>query len=527
MRDGARRAIYRADGLSVPVPIVMEGDSILGTTIDYFNGFEMSPNGSLVFDARLNDGRYGPLRYSNDGTFSILDVPYFYRSHAINDRGEVVFTGDADDVFGFHLWNGSTSTPLLSWGDPVGNTTAGSFLDATITASGTVYGLIGTPDNSYVVIDTSNRNVLFQDGDRFNGTATTYFARFVPGAGVGPPQVFAGEDQASVFEATATGLSPVWVRSELPKSHPAGGSSNMNGAVRNPRGDVYIAAGRGIFRHDGTLETLVEYPYTYTEGTSEVELHWTDTWWNGSNNMAANDAGTLVWRAGTNTDRRLVRFEDGQLSTLATFGESDAVMIPPGGTFQELLWAGLGAVAIDDTGRLMINASRQDDSQGLFFFDGSSWASTAIFGETSVGEGTIEWISGLRAAGNRFYGMFQVLGGGGILAEYDGTAWNPIVQSGDTLPNGAQIYWISSTFDANSNGDLVYSVNVGSGTTLVLRQGNGKQHTIYQSGDETDDGHRFWAWQDFDVDLRDDGSVYFMGIDFSDRKVIYHAQPLF
>ena len=50
---------------------------------------------------------------------------------------------------------------------------------------------------------------------------------------------------------------------------------------------------------------------------------------------------------------------------------------------------------------------------------------------------------------------------------------------------------------------------------------------MYRTSEETEQGDRFWQWQSFDLDLRDDGSLYFTGTDLLDRRVIYLAEPLF
>ena len=303
------RAIYRADGRSLPQMIVMVGaklrkqagtlrlDARLGSTIRNVEGFAVSPNGTVATGVWLADGRTGPIRYSPDGTIALLETNWLDPGTlAVNDAGQVVFLGDAGSNHGVYRWDGGTATPLLQWGDAVDGSTVNSFQDAWITASGTVYANIGTPDNDYLLVETESRQVLVKNGDRVNAQVHPTFAEFVPGTESGSPYLFMGASEAAIFEVSPSGLTPVWVGGDLPVDHPAGGS--LQAAARNPRGDLYLASGRGVFRHTGQLETLVEYPVTVNiDASHSYQLDWTDSWW-GSSFMAANDAGMLVWRAG-------------------------------------------------------------------------------------------------------------------------------------------------------------------------------------------------------------------------------------
>ena len=144
-----------------------------------------------------------------------------------------------------------------------------------------------------------------------------------------------------------------------------------------------------------------------------------------------------------------------------------------------------------------------------------------------MGDGTIEWVDHFRVAGNRFYAVFSLVGGGRVLAEYDGAGWTSVVQLGDLMPNGSEIHWIHGNFGVNRRGDVAFSANVNGGSVLAVRTSDGTLRTVYRSGEPTEDGDYFWRWRDFKVDLRGDCSLYFIGVDLTDRYVLYHAQPLF
>ena len=527
--DGPTRAIYRADGLSAPQKLVSTGDSLGGSTIEYIANLAISPNGTIAFDAVPTDGsRQGPARYDSTGNMVMLEVGNFYRTHSVNDRGEVAFTGDAGDGFGFYRWDGNKATALLLWADPVGGGGAGPFFDAHITSSGTVYGLIGTTEDSNVVVETESRRVLFKDGDLVNASATLSFLGFVPGAQSGFPYIYTGGQIPSIFQVSPAGLVPVWLAGD----RPGGETSNrsLSTAARNPRGDLYLAPLDGVFRHTGSLETLVDYsePIALNPFQS-ITLDWTDGWYEGSNYLAANDAGTLVWRAQSDSFSRLLSIENGRVTVLANFGGNDQTPAPGGGVFEDLFGTGrtASAIAVDDTGRVMVSAQVRDGPDGVYLHENGQWQTAALFDQTEIGGAAVSRVDMFRAAGGRFFALFGRRSGGPVLAEYVSQQWETIVQNRDALPNGAEIYWVQDPFDVNRRGDIALCLNINGGTALFLRTSDGTLHTVYRTSEQTEQGDRFWQWQNFDLDLRDDGSLYFIGTDLLDRRVMYLAEPLF
>ena len=121
-------------------------------------------------------------------------------------------TGDVGDGWGFIRWDGSNSSSVLLWDDPVEN--AGrvrGHRDALITSQGTIYGFVETTLNKFVVVDAVSGQVLFQAGDRINATANLSFLSFVPGALEGDPMIYTGGEPVSVFEVGSSGLTQIWI----------------------------------------------------------------------------------------------------------------------------------------------------------------------------------------------------------------------------------------------------------------------------------------------------------------------------
>ena len=524
VRRDSTRALYRADGSSAPQKVLMSGDSLGGSTVGRISDLAIAPNGTLAFRVDLDNGVSGPVLHDTAGNLTMLPTQGFDRVTSVNDSAQVVFNGSVGDGWGFVLWDGDTTRSLISWDDSLDGGKVRDFRDAIITPNGTVYAAVSTTLNGFIVLETGSNRVLFKGGDRFNLRANLNFLGFVPGALSGPPYVYAGGDPASVFGVSASDLIPVWKTGD----EVVGG--NLNSAVRSPRGDLYLAAGSGVFRNQPLTETLLPYPSTFTLDLFRTfSLYWTESWFDGSNYLAANDTGTVVWRAWSDEQSRLVSMQNGRLSMLASFGGEDQTQAPSGGSFDYLMSGGgrASALALDESGRVMIVTSVRNGPDGIFVYENGHWQTAALFGETRVGGGTVGWVDGLRAVGGKFFALMGMETGGAVLAEYVNQQWQTVIRTGDTMPNGAEIFWVDRNFDVNTRGDIAFVLNTNGGTEVALRTSDGTLRTVYRTGEATAEGDYFWPWQSFDIDLRDDGSLYFIGIDLFDRNVMYHAEPLF
>ena len=521
-------AVYRADGLSLPQKIVMTGDEIGGRSVERIDRFIIARDGTLALELAGADFRL-PVVYEPDGDFRILEPQGFGDVLSVNASGQVVFMGDIGEGWGYILWDHDDTSTLLIWDDPVGDSRVRDNREAMITADGTVYGVIATIENNFAVANAQTREILFQGGDLIDARANLNFLGFVPGAMAGPAMLYTGGDPAAISVADAGELVPLWLPGQSRQEESDSGTLNM--AARNPRGDLYFAAGWGMFRNLGSQETVFEYPESISVNIGQsIRLEWTEGWYDGGNTFAVNDAGMFVFTARDDDGYlNLVSSEDGRVSLLARFGGDEGTSSPTGGTFSYIYWGGdtASTVALDDTGRVMMVAEVFEGPNGVFLYENGIWRNVLILDETQVAGATVNRVDGgIRAAGDRFYAVFNMDSGGTVLAEYDGTAWSPIITTADQLPNGADIYWVQYTFDANRRGDVAFALNARGGSTVILRTADGELHTVYRTGEATPEGDYFRPWQPFPIDLRDDGSLYFMGVDILDRRVLYHAQPL-
>ena len=525
-------ALYSADGMSAPRKIIMTGDTLPdGSVAGRINGLAVAGNGTLAFDLNIeNQGRVPAVYNASTGirTMSPEELRSFDRIYSINNRGEVVFNGDVGDGGGFIRWDGTTSASVLLWDDPIGEARVRSQRDAVITSNGTIYAWIETTDSRFVVVEATSSTPLFQARDLINATASLNFLSFVPGALNGNPMIYTGGEPVAIHEVASTGLIRSWIPGQTERDSPQSG--DLSSATRNPQGDLYFAAGDGFFRNGNPVETIFEYSDRFSYGLfRSTQLDWTSSWFEGGNYFAANDAGMLVWKSWSEDHHKLVSMGGGPSQVLASFGGSDPTVASSGESFAGLYWEGGtdSAIAVDDSGRIMANIQTLEGDGGAYLWENKTWNPVAVLNETTVNGTTISWVEGLRAAGNKFYAVFNTVLGGPILAEYSPTGWIPIVQTGGSMPNGAEIYWIDRDFEVNRRGDVAFVLNINGGTVIVQRNSDGVMRVVYRAGEATEDGDRFRPWRPFDIELRDDGTLYFIGINLLDKNVLYKAEPLF
>ena len=175
----------------------------------------------------------------------------------------------------------------------------------------------------------------------------------------------------------------------------------------------------------------------------------------------------------------------------------------------------------------MANIQVLDGPGGAYLWENKTWNRVAVLNETTVSGVPIGWVDGLRAVGNTFYALFDTAVGGSIIAEYGPSGWIPIISTGGQMPNGAEIYSIGRNFEVNRRGDMAFVLHASGGTVIVVRNSDGVMRIVHRTGEATEDGDRFWRWRDLQLDLREDGSLYFIGIDLRDRNVLYRAVPIF
>jgi hypothetical protein len=111
--------------------------------------------------------------------------------------------------------------------------------------------------------------------------------------------------------------------------------------------------------------------------------------------------------------------------------------------------------------------------------------------------------------------------GGNVVAEWTGEDWSVLVNVDTPMPNG-QISNSVAARDVNAQGDLLFQFANGVNSMVVRRGGKLRQvHNFFQPTPEGDFLIRINS-----MDLRDDGTVYFLAVTEWDEVVLYEARPL-
>jgi hypothetical protein len=241
--------------------------------------------------------------------------------------------------------------------------------------------------------------------------------------------------------------------------------------------------------------------------------------------FAVNGKGAMAWFGGTNRGHsRLYLTVEGQHTLLAYAGTNAAWQTPSptGSAFESF-----AEVAIDEGNRIMVIARLRDGSNGLFVYSKGQWRTAALINTTQVDGQTVTRALQLKTMGDKFYAILSVRGrsGGSLLAEFRDESWMPVTGGGDDTPVGNTIFSINS-YDINRKGEIAVIASLTGGAPVVLLRSSNDPRLVYinNGGIEAQDQFSNAIW---DVQLRDDGRVYFTGLDVSDRYLLYVAELLF
>jgi len=143
--------------------------------------------------------------------------------------------------------------------------------------------------------------------------------------------------------------------------------------------------------------------------------------------------------------------------------------------------------------------------------------------ETRVGEHLLTTLPNTpRASGSRLMSGLTVANGSNIVAEWQPEGWATVVNISTEMPNG-QVANSIGAIDINAGGDLLFQFANGVNSLAVRRGGKFYQvHNFYRPTPQGDFLLRMNS-----MDLRDDGTVYFLAVTQDDEVVLYEARPLF
>jgi len=163
----------------------------------------------------------------------------------------------------------------------------------------------------------------------------------------------------------------------------------------------------------------------------------------------------------------------------------------------------------------------RDLSFGLFVYEAGAWKRVLTSLESKYGNYTVNSYSTVRAGGDTFYAIVNLLGIGNVLLKYRKDKWETAIDISDILVTGHTANSIG-TYEVNRNGDIFAQCNTNT-QVLVVKKGN-KTHYIHMLNELTGEGDLLLRTSDYDI--RDDGTVYFLGMTVLEDYNLYVARPV-
>jgi hypothetical protein len=461
------------------------------------------------------------LRYSlRDLSAPVATLPLrsYSNVYRIHPELGVLFLGDGGKGYGVNIWNGAEVTPIFLQNNAASRLrgkTVPQIDYATMDGSGEVTILARTQDNAMEIfsIRVGQEAVpLLAAGDPVEVSAPVNLINTLPGARTGPHHVLLGGRGSSVFESSEEGLKPAYLIGERYSNTALYTGSDTNNTQKTSSGELIVTptSGMGMLRvRNGEGEFLYRAGLSLGNGTTA----------NAAQLIRGNSAGDLLWQASTNRgDTRLLLTRNGQHQTLLT----NNVYAAEPTLVEDKPVASWGDLAIDETGRIMATLRFRDTSFGLFLYNNGEWQRVLTSGESRIGGNIITAYSQVKAGGDAIYAVVSMQGIGNTLARHRNGSWEVAIAVSDRLATGHTANSIG-IYEVNRNGDIFVQCNTNT-QVLMVKQRDGRMHYIHMLNELTPDGDLLLRTSDYDI--RDDGTVYFLGMSVLDEYAVYMAKPV-
>ncbi|MBI4910206.1 MAG: Ig-like domain-containing protein [Acidobacteria bacterium] len=524
--SGSRRALF-VNSYGDVRKVVEIGMPLLGSTVSRFlgNGFMINSAGDLGVGVGLANGQLHLLKYSGgkwDAPEKTLRMTNFGNLFAMNPKVGALFLGDVGRGYGLQLWDGGTeaktlfaqgnnnyllrgkSVPTIDW--------------ATINNNAEVTFFVRSQDKIMELLRLNPGETvptaILAAGDPVPGVfaARVGVNNILNGDRTGPVHLLTGGRGSSIHEVSEAGeLKPVLLHGERYSTNALFTGANTGDSRKIASGELFVTPtnGAGLVRIKGGTSELVVRPGMALEDASTI---------NSPSNVSGNARGDLLIQASTNRgDTRLVLISGGKNIQLLTNSAAAAYLTKVDG--QDVI--GWSDHIVDETGRVMATLRFRDNTAALHVYQGGSWRRVAVALETRVNGSLVNSYTQIRAAGDSFYAIFSLAGIGNTLMRYKAN-WEVAFAVNEILATGQRTNSIGN-YDVNRNGDILAQCNTNT-QVVVVKRADGKIHYIHMLNELTPDGDLLVRTSDFD--LRDDGTVYFLGMNVLDEYALYMAKPL-
>ncbi len=527
LTSGAARVFYRHDPAGRQ-KLVGIGDAVLGSKVRSFPGggtnkpsVWFDEDGTAIICALLEDGSTQFLWFAPDGKMSALRVNSQSGILSFHPRqGALIYANPYNNKGnGAYLWRGETVTPVYVFGKKLFDQNVQEIESGAINADGLTYMFFRCDNNAMMIAKMGDTPFfIFRDGDEIPVELPVNLFSLIPGARSGPPHAQAGGNNGSLAEFAGGDWRLTLGMGQRLFDRPTpwfgGGSGSMRKA---PNGDLYLTVNitgtSAIVRipPGGSPETAVSFPLKL-EGTITGNAPGTV--------FDINNTGTIVFFASTSAgDTRIVAVQNGVgrslLNASATVSTASVI---DGKTVSNVQ-----SLAVDDGGRVIAQVQfRGTTATSLAVWNGSVWTIAATTNETQISGRLVTSLPNItRANGGKLLAGMTVSSGGNVVAEWTGTAWTVLVDVDTVMPNG-QVANSVAALDVNGQGDLLFQFSNGVNSMVARRGGKFRQvHNFFQPTPDGDFLIRINA-----MDLRDDGTVYFLAVTQDDEVALYQATPL-
>lgn len=506
-QSGSSRGLYMVPFLGTAAQHVLAlGDTLLGGKVTSIQDLIVMSSGDLALTAAVQIGTVGSIYivYFHGGKYSssllVFNSPP-PRTLAASAAG-ILFEGvpAAKQAEGLWLWKPGTTaaTSVLPLSANVKYIST-----ARIDPSGAVVAVVEDASNRFVLMQPGSPN-LFVSGPAIGLSSYIDLRNLVRGSIAALPSVQVALP-SSLFTVGASGtLNPRVVVGDPNFS----GTDNI---VEDPGGSQYYASGGTLFKYsNGSATPLVSAGTKAPDGTLITP----------NRAYAVNGLGGVVFDATTNaTDGHssLFLLQNGALTLLLR-------TLSPFGSAQIQSWS---EAAVDGSNQTSAIVSLSSGTELLMVFNSKGTSVISSTGSPLGGE-TVALFDHLRGTPNAFYVRVA------LTADYTHAAaamftgpQTPVVliQSGATLPDGTTLGDFR-LLDANEEGAIVIAGTASiTGTQVLLyRPPTGPISFVCANNQQLQTGDYIAAF--IDLNLRDNGTVYFLAFDVNDRAIVFQATPL-
>ena len=524
LTSGSNRIFYRHDA-NGRKRLIGVGDAVQGSKVrSFLGGRTYAPatwfdeDGTAIVGVLLEDNTQWYLLYSPDGKITPLRLSA--QTGILNrhpEHGTLLYANPYNNQGnGVYLWKDGVVKQIFPLSKKLFDQTIQEIESGTIDRTGRITLMLRGDANGLLMTRMDAEPfVIFSDGNDVNVELPVNLFTLIGGARTGPPHVQAGGNSGSISRfnngdwETTLGIGERLFGTTMWFGGSYGSTYNMRKA---PNGDVYVINGAGIARikPDSDPELIVPFPLRLDNNLTV----------NAPGQLDVNSNGDILFSSSTSAgDNRFFIWRGGQATQILVHSTSATTA----STIDGRIASSFDSFAIDDSGRVIVQIRfRNVNLPVIAIFDGKAWTTASFPGTTRVGKRSITSSANIvRASGNHLLAALTADTGTNVLVEWNGSTWDLLVDIDTIMPNGQVANSIAAA-DMNTRGDVLFQFANGVNTMVVRK--NGKMNQVHNLFRPTPDGD--WLIRINAMDLRDDGTVYFLAVNQDDDVVLYRASPL-